>query len=84
MTLRRDLSLPNSELIPEHIYKFRALLDMPVRCLSDVDSLGDLKDNCDYWVSHPAKKGEKRRRGEVEQEDEDEQEGEEEGDKENK
>ena len=71
MTLRRDLSLPNSELIPEHIYKFRALLDMPVRCLSDVDSLGDLNDNCDYWVSHPARRGEKRRRGDVEQEDED-------------
>ena len=84
MTLRRDLSLPSSELIPEHIYKFRALLEMPVRCLSDVDSLGNLKDNCDYWVSHPDKKGEKRRRGEVEQEDEDEQEEEEEGDKENK
>ena len=81
MTLVRDLTLPNSEVIPEHIYKFRALLDLPLKSLADVDSLGDLKNSCDYWVSHPAMRGEKRRRGDVEQEDED-QEGE--GEEENK
>ena len=71
MTLVRDPSVPNSDVIPEHIYKFRALVDLPLKSLADVDSLGDLKNNCDYWVSHPAKREEKRRRGDVEQEDED-------------